>query len=219
MNEMDEALIKWKEMMNPSYYVLLLNKGKYFYFLASDKVSLTRNAEEAYHLKNDRIYSAYGYMEEIKRTWVLPNGYSLFNLLGGYNAQKEIDELYPLPRKSISKKVRKEVFNMFNGHCAYCGCEIEEDKFDVDHIKSHMLNKGIDDISNYYPACKDCNKFKLHFTMEEFRNNIKDTVRLCSKRNKNYLWDRIYRKYGLDKNPDKEIKFYFEVLDNATKTI
>ncbi len=215
MNELEEKLIEYNEMMNPSYFVLLLKKGKYYYFLGSDKVSLTRNVEEAYHLKNDGTYTVYGYAYEIRKNWVLPDGYSLYHLMNRYDAQKVIDTIYPLPRKSVSKKVRKEVFNMFNGHCAYCGCEINEVKFDVDHITSHMMNKGNDDISNYYPACKDCNKFKSCSTIEQFRNAIKDTVRVCSKRNTNYLWDRIYRKYGLDKNPGKEIKFYFEVLDNA----
>ena len=107
---------------------------------------------------------------------------------------------------------------MFNGHCAYCGCEIEYKDMQVDHVISHMMNKGIDDISNYYPSCKDCNKFKLCSPIERFRKNIKDTIKTCSKRNTNYLWDRIYKKYGLDREPNKEIKFYFEeVIKNDRK--
>lgn len=209
-NKYKSAYIDYEETNHPSHYVLLLNKGNYFYLLASDKVSLTRNVEEAYHLKNDSSYTRYGYENEIKRNWVLPEGYSLYSLLNKYKAQQYLDELHPLPRKNISKKVRKEVYNIFNGHCAYCGCEIPEDNFDVDHITSHMWNKGTDEIDNYYPSCKDCNKFKMCSPIERFRKNIKDTIKTCSNRNKNYLWDRIYRKYGLDVNPDKEIKFLFE---------
>ncbi len=28
-------------------------------------------------------------------------------------------------RKSIPKKTREEVYKMYDGHCAYCGCELE----------------------------------------------------------------------------------------------
>lgn len=27
-------------------------------------------------------------------------------------------------RKTIPKKIRKIVYQKYNGHCAYCGCEI-----------------------------------------------------------------------------------------------
>lgn len=29
-------------------------------------------------------------------------------------------------RKTISKKIRKNVYQKYNGHCAYCGCSIPE---------------------------------------------------------------------------------------------
>ena len=64
-------------------------------------------------------------------------------------------------RKSIPKSVRKLVYQKYNGHCAYCGCEIPEKGFNVDHL--HCLKHyeyteeftGIDvhDISNLMPSC------------------------------------------------------------------
>lgn len=37
-------------------------------------------------------------------------------------------------RKPIPKSVRKLVYEKYNGHCAYCGCEIPEKGFNVDHL-------------------------------------------------------------------------------------
>ena len=37
-------------------------------------------------------------------------------------------------RKPIPKSVRKLVYQKYNGHCAYCGCEIPEKGFNVDHL-------------------------------------------------------------------------------------
>lgn len=38
-------------------------------------------------------------------------------------------------RKPIPKSVRKQVYAKYNGHCAYCGCEIPEKGFNVDHVE------------------------------------------------------------------------------------
>ena len=63
-------------------------------------------------------------------------------------------------RKPIPKSVRKLVYAKYNGHCAYCGCEIPEKGFNVDHlhcIRNYEYTEeftGIDvhDISNLMPS-------------------------------------------------------------------
>ena len=45
-------------------------------------------------------------------------------------------------RKAISKKDRKLVYEMYNGHCAYCGCELELKKMQVDHFNSVYAYNG-----------------------------------------------------------------------------
>ena len=40
----------------------------------------------------------------------------------------------------ISKKTREIVYNKYNGHCAYCGCEIEMKDMQVDHIVPKYLD-------------------------------------------------------------------------------
>ena len=95
-----------------------------------------------------------------------------------------------MKHKPIPKSIRLEVYEKCNHRCAYCGCELEYKDMQVDHIESHMMNKGIDDISNYYPSCRDCNHFKMCSPIERFRKNIKDTIKTCSKRKRqNVLGD------------------------------
>ena len=36
--------------------------------------------------------------------------------------------------KSISKEKRLKVYSIFNGKCAYCGCDIYLESFHIDHI-------------------------------------------------------------------------------------
>lgn len=31
-----------------------------------------------------------------------------------------------MSRKQIAQKIRKQVYQKYNGHCAYCGCKMEE---------------------------------------------------------------------------------------------
>lgn len=203
MNDLEEDL-------NPSFYYIVIRKRKSYYFISEDKQFVTRDSNEAYKLYPLQCYTQFGMMLYVKENIAIPEGYEFYTIFPQHKAQKWLDEYYPLPRKTIPKKVRQVVYDMFDGHCAYCGCEIEYKKMQVDHIVSHMINKGIDDISNYYPSCRDCNKFKMCSPIDIFRKNIKDTIKTCSNRNKNYLWDRIYRKYELDIESNKDIVFYFE---------
>lgn len=72
-------------------------------------------------------------------------------------------------RKTIPKKTRLKVYEMYNGHCAYCGCEIEYKEMQVDHVESLYWNGGSDEISNYKPACRMCNFYKSTMGIEDFR--------------------------------------------------
>ena len=67
----------------------------------------------------------------------------------------------------------------------------------VDHLVSYMNNKGKDDISNYMPSCKLCNKAKIDYTIEQFRTYIeKDAPRIHFKKSRKinglrccFYWD------------------------------
>lgn len=117
------------------------------------------------------------------------------------------------------KKQRQIIFEKYKGKCAYCGCELKKG-WHVDHIepiirdlkngnceKPHLKN----DIQNLNPACASCNIQKNSFTLEQFRENIKQFVNSLNKYSTQY---KFAKKYGLVEEKDIEVKFYFEKLVN-----
>lgn len=56
-----------------------------------------------------------------------------------------------MSRKPIPKDVRKQVYQKYNGHCAYCGCKLEYKDMQVDHVKSVFYYNGTNDIDNLLP--------------------------------------------------------------------
>ena len=90
----------------------------------------------------------------------------------------------------ITKKTREIVYNKYNGHCAYCGCEIEMKDMQVDHIvpkyrNNEMWHKGkigTDDISNLNPSCRMCNYYKGMSRINAFRVRLKNSLMLFAKR-------------------------------------
>lgn len=117
-----------------------------------------------------------------------------------------------MSRKVISKKDRLIVYQKYNGHCAYCGCELEYKNMQIDHINSvyraEIRHQGVDEcLNNYMPSCRQCNFYKSTFTLEKFRERISDTLMRNLQKNFNY---RLALKYGLIKEDIKPIKFYFE---------
>lgn len=112
-------------------------------------------------------------------------------------------------RRAIPKKIRELIYSKYSGHCAYCGCELEYKDMQVDHINSVYLG-GIDSVDNYNPACRMCNFYKSTLSIEEFRKQL---GLLLGRLEKTFIY-RLARKYGLIKEIDKDIKFYFERLTN-----
>ena len=108
-------------------------------------------------------------------------------------------------RKTIPKKVRLEVYEMYGGHCAYCGCEIKYKEMQVDHIHALYLN-GEDIKDNYRPSCRMCNFYKSTFSVEGLREQL---GLLTGRLEKNFTY-RLAKKYGIIEEKDIEIKFYFE---------
>lgn len=102
-------------------------------------------------------------------------------------------------RSKISETKRQEVFGMFDGRCAYCGCELDYDTFESDHFLAVALGGKIK--GNLVPACPDCNKAKACLTIDEFRDRLSDNII-------NSFHGRLIQKYYGVK--PQRIKFYFE---------
>lgn len=117
-----------------------------------------------------------------------------------------------MSRKRLTKDERMKVYNKHNGHCAYCGCELEYKDMQVDHIDSIERASwegriAEEDFSNYNPSCRQCNFYKGTYTIEELRRNI--LTKLIPNLQKNFNY-RLALKYGLVKEDIKPIVFYFE---------
>lgn len=58
--------------------------------------------------------------------------------------------------KAIPREIiRQQIYEIFSGHCAYCGKEINITEMQIDYVKTIHIG-GKDDITNYRPMCRQC---------------------------------------------------------------
>jgi len=87
---------------------------------------------------------------------------------------------------------RKQIWSMFGGKCAYCGCDLvnESGKYmQVDHVKAlhrNWFSKGSlfpenDNQENLFPSCPKCNNYKHTLDVERFRFWVKNTPNVLLK--------------------------------------
>lgn len=113
----------------------------------------------------------------------------------------------------ISKKLRKQVYEKYDGHCAYCGCEITMKDMQVDHFRSQYgaerKHEAVDNsFDNLMPACRQCNLYKGPYTIESFRWALKGL--LVPNLQKTFNW-RLAERYGLvESHLDQDPIFYYE---------
>ena len=118
----------------------------------------------------------------------------------------------------MKKDIRKQIYDKYQGHCAYCGCELEYKDMQIDHITPIFHNikgknpygviQGTDDIENYNPSCRACNNRKSSFSIEAFRNELEKTHERMLRDNANY---RQMIRYGQIKLINEgKIKFFYE---------
>ena len=118
----------------------------------------------------------------------------------------------------ISKSKRKLVYDKYNGCCAYCGCELKLSEMQVDHIVPKFRNNemwhqneiGSDEISNLNPSCRMCNYYKGMGSIENFRENLKDTLMRNVRRPFDF---RLAERYGMIEVTEWDGKFYFEKVE------
>jgi hypothetical protein len=118
---------------------------------------------------------------------------------------------------AISKKKRLEVYNKYDGHCAYCGKEIEYKEMQVDHLEpkhiEHLLKmdgKNVDDIDNLMPSCRRCNHYKRGLSLNHFKYMI---ASLPERISKNYIV-KVALDFGIMSFDEWDGLFYFEKLTN-----
>ena len=127
-----------------------------------------------------------------------------------------------MARKAIPKKVRIEVYNKYNGHCAYCGKKIEYKAMQVDHLipvqreRWQKYPEGeIECFENYTPACRRCNHYKRAHSLEVFRKMIEEIPDKLTR--DNYIY-KVGLDYGLVEEHRHKVKFYFEQVAEGRLT-
>ena len=116
----------------------------------------------------------------------------------------------------MTKKQRVEIYNKFNGHCAYCGKEIEYKDMQVDHqIPQRRAKRGrnkvslevVEDPNNWFPSCRRDNHYKRAHSLETFRRYIEEIPQKIA----SLYIAKVGEDYGLIEYHPKPIKFYFEM--------
>jgi 5-methylcytosine-specific restriction endonuclease McrA len=112
----------------------------------------------------------------------------------------------------IDKKTRKQVYDKYNGHCAYCGCEMAIKDMQIDHLVSQFSsvyhgNQVDNSLGNLMPSCRQCNYYKQTLSLEEFRHQV---GLVLSETWKKSFVVRLAMKYGMAIENKWDGKFYFE---------
>lgn len=126
-----------------------------------------------------------------------------------------------MKRKTLSKKVREEVFQKYEGHCAYCGKKLEYKEMQVDHLIPYQRERfgkyseeEIWCFENYMPSCRRCNHYKRAHSLETFRRLIAEIPKKLSEL---YIF-KVGVDYELCSATEHPIVFYFETLEKQKST-
>jgi len=124
------------------------------------------------------------------------------------------------------KEEREFIRQKFDCNCAYCGNPLP-DKWHVDHkipvvrlneydyekrkwiFTGKYENPENDNIDNKIPSCPSCNINKHSLSVDQFRNLIYGFIKSLNRDSTQY---KIAKRYGLVKEIDLEIKFYYETF-------
>ena len=113
-------------------------------------------------------------------------------------------------RIALSKDIRRKVYKKTDGHCAYCGCELEYKDMQVDHVESLYWYNGTNDLDNLMPACRPCNLYKSTQSVESMKENLALIPQRLIRDSSTF---RLALKYGLITINEKPIEFYFEGME------
>jgi len=94
-------------------------------------------------------------------------------------------------RKSISKKLRFEIFKRDGFTCGYCGNKPPKVILEVDHIDP-IANGGKSDINNYLTACFDCNRGKGAALLSKTPNQLDENLEILKEKD---LQIKEYQKF------------------------
>ena len=109
-------------------------------------------------------------------------------------------------RRKLSRSERQQVYKKCNGHCAYCGCDLEYKNMQVDHAKPLKIG-GADDISNMLPACRSCNHYKATLDVEGYRRYL---AGIAHRLMRDSIPFQVATRFGIVRHMGDNVTFYFE---------
>jgi len=120
----------------------------------------------------------------------------------------------------MTKKMRMQVYQKYDGHCAYCGKKIEYKDMQVDHIwpkricptREHI--EKLNTLENLNPSCRRCNHYKRANTLETFRR----LMSTLHERIRNIYICKVAEDYGIITVKPWDGKFYFEKVGEKHET-
>ena len=119
----------------------------------------------------------------------------------------------PKKPKSVSRKLRLEVFRRQDGLCAYCGEALPEKGFHIDHIEPQSLRfyhygKDVHRSENLHASCRSCNILKGSHSLEGFRYLVGEFYRTLRRDSRYRCLLRFNR--ITETHVDKDVLFHFE---------
>lgn len=112
-----------------------------------------------------------------------------------------------IKRRKLSAKERNQIFKMFGGKCAYCGCTLHNmSAMQVDH-KNPLYIGGTDNLDNMYPTCRSCNNYKRSLDIEKFREYLEGLTKRLKRDNVAF---NVAVRFGIVEVKEKPVVFYFE---------
>lgn len=113
-----------------------------------------------------------------------------------------------MKRRRLTPAERMTVYNKCNGHCAYCGCELEYKDMQADHVEA-LQRGGADTLDNMLPACRSCNHYKSSMDLETFRKCLE---RMPIVLERDCVTYKIAKRFGIVQPVKEKVKFYFEEI-------
>ena len=123
-----------------------------------------------------------------------------------------------LRKVRMNKKDRLLVYKKTDGRCAYCGVELPEKGWHLDHIipiwrGNQTVNpklRGADTVDNAFATCPRCNRWKSVHPLERFREEIGMQVERLRRDSAAY---RLAEDFFQVEETSRPVRFYFEKMN------
>lgn len=112
-------------------------------------------------------------------------------------------------RRKLTKAERQQVYERCQGHCAYCGCELEYSDMQVDHVTPLRIG-GADELHNMLPSCRSCNHYKHTLDAEGYRQYLEGIPHRLMRDSIPY---QVAARFGIVQRARAAVKFYYEILE------